>query len=652
MTTYSYGYRPDVDGLRAVAVVSVLLFHAFPHAITGGYVGVDIFFVISGFLISSILIRETQEGRFSILRFYIRRARRIFPALLVVLLLTFLLAWFFFFPSEWRKLGAHTASGALFVSNFTLWLESGYFDSSSEFKPLLHLWSLAVEEQYYLVWPMVIYFASRWGQKALTVAAVSIGVVSLAICVVMTERNPTVAFYFPVTRFWELLIGSGLAIFHSRYRSLSLAAESLSSRAQQWADTISVIALILLLLAIVGFDAQMAFPGFVAAMPVIGAALAIAAGPHAIVNRKVLSNRLMVAIGLISYPLYLWHWPALALPRIAFGDADLPLAWRLAMLTLAVIGATLTYHFVEAPIRDRSRDAKAARDAGVLWLMLLAIGALGLLAWKNVLPANAAQSPLVRQIDAAQQDWSEVKTSHWSGQKAGKVLFVGDSHMQHYAPRIEHVMSTQQANAISTEIIATSGCTPFTGIERRHLACADFMARAYDAMLAPEVKTIVIAASWKGFTQRGDYYRVGDPQQNIIAPLTDETQWLLDAWQIQLAMLVKQGKKVVVLSSSPRGALVEPQKLIPRQWWQWHDPVLAPRSRASLKQVVTDVDARIALAVKNAGAEWLDPFDYFCGADTCAVMAEDGLPIFMDDSHLRARYVREYVTYLDRFMLE
>jgi peptidoglycan/LPS O-acetylase OafA/YrhL len=203
----SHAYRADVDGLRAVAVLAVLAFHAFPHALPGGFAGVDVFFVISGFLISGIIFDDLARGRFTFANFYWRRIRRIFPALILVLAGSLALGWLVLLPDEYRQLGKHVAAGAGFIANLALYLETGYFDGAAELKPLLHLWSLGVEEQYYMVWPLLLVFFRRWTAWII----VGVGLASFAVNLYLTAVNPSAAFYLPVTRFWELLIGSALA---------------------------------------------------------------------------------------------------------------------------------------------------------------------------------------------------------------------------------------------------------------------------------------------------------------------------------------------------------------------------------------------------------------------------------------------------------
>src|SRR3954465_9629484 len=292
-------YRPDIDGLRAFAVLSVVLYHAFPKVVRGGYVGVDVFFVISGFLISSILFTEMSEGRFSFTTFYGRRIRRIFPALAVCLAAVLAYGFVCLTPFELAQLGKHVFFGAGFLSNVVLWTESGYFDGGANLKPLLHLWSLGIEEQFYIVWPALLWVAFRMKTKVGRLLAV-LFVASFAINVAWSINNISDDFYLPFSRFWELLAGAGLA-----WRSQI----SLAPIVRSW---ISLAGFAALLTSVAVFTPEMRFPGWPALLPVAGAFAVILAGSKAPVNRIILSNRAVVFVGLISYPLYIWHWPLIS----------------------------------------------------------------------------------------------------------------------------------------------------------------------------------------------------------------------------------------------------------------------------------------------------------------------------------------------------
>jgi peptidoglycan/LPS O-acetylase OafA/YrhL len=337
LSTPSDRYRPDIDGLRAVAVMLVMNFHAFPEALPGGFIGVDIFFVISGFLITGIVVRELDQQRFSLLTFYARRIRRIFPALIVVLTATLGLGWLWMLPSAYAQLSADVFASAAFFANFALLLQSGYFDVESAKKPLLHLWSLGIEEQFYLVWPLILMLAARLRLNILLTAAV-LGVASFALNVALIGSDPVATFYLPFTRAFELLAGAVLACGWS-YFSQTDAASNL--RAFAGTALIATAAVVL--------NTKSAFPGWWAALPVAGSVLVLSS-PAAWGCRHLLANPLLVWIGEISYPLYLWHWPLLVFYGIIKFEPLTPLDGEL-ILGLSTVLAWLTYRWVEKPIR-------------------------------------------------------------------------------------------------------------------------------------------------------------------------------------------------------------------------------------------------------------------------------------------------------------
>ena len=341
----NHQYRSDIDGLRAFAVLSVVLFHAFPEFISGGFIGVDVFFVISGFLISTIIFEKLEQGNFSFVDFYARRVRRIFPALILVLVTSFILGWCILFVGEYKQLGKHIAGGAGFIANLILWSESGYFDNLADTKPLLHLWSLGIEEQFYIVWPPILWAAWRFRIRCLPII-LAIGLASFAFNLYGISIDPVATFYSPLTRFWELLIGSLLAyvtVFHARYPRLAV-----NSIAQ--ANTLSWIGCALFVDGLLLINKDSGFPGAWALLPTLGAALMIKAGPSAWFNKMVLGSSVLVWFGLISYPLYLWHWPLLSFARILSSSVP-ELEIRTGVVALSILLSWLTYHFVEKPIR-------------------------------------------------------------------------------------------------------------------------------------------------------------------------------------------------------------------------------------------------------------------------------------------------------------
>ena len=381
-------YRPDIDGLRAIAVLSVVIFHTFPNVISGGFIGVDIFFVISGYLISSIIIDNLEHNRFSFIDFYSRRIKRIYPALLTVLIACFAFGWFVLLADEFKQLAKHIVGGAGFISNFVLGRESGYFDNIAETKPLLHLWSLGVEEQFYIVWPLLLWFG--WKRRFnLMLMALIMALTSFMLSVYMFQRNPINAFYSPFARFWELLMGSILAYMSlHQHNVISTLKDNYKNRlnqglfkfwVRQWENILSFIGINLIVIGLVFLDKDSLFPGWSAILPTLGASLILAAGHQAWFNRSLLSNRVIVWFGLISYPLYLWHWPLLAYARILYNDTP-PVTVRAAALLTSIALAWLTFQLIEKPVRLNGDENKKTK---ILFILMIVMGSLGYVTFKH-----------------------------------------------------------------------------------------------------------------------------------------------------------------------------------------------------------------------------------------------------------------------------
>ena len=385
-------YRADIDGLRAIAVLAVVIFHAFPSALRGGFIGVDIFFVISGFLISTIIYENVRNETFSFRDFYSRRIRRIFPALLVVITATFLFGFFILSPDEFSALGKLVAAGIGFVANLVLWSEAGYFDAATETKPLLHLWSLGIEEQFYIIWPLLLIFA--WKRKiSLLIVTMIVLFISFSFNIFNVRTDPIATFYSPLTRIWELLFGSVLAwimVFKkdafanfnfkinkqlSRYKLFNNAEEK-----NIFANILSILGIVLFIIGFVKITKESFFPGYWALVPVLGTVVIIMAGPEAWINKKILSNKFAVWFGLISFPLYLWHWPILSYGRIYY-DKVPPDGFRWVAVLLSILLAWLTVKYIEKPFRYSKRRTQTK----VIFLSCTAllIGMLGLIAYKT-----------------------------------------------------------------------------------------------------------------------------------------------------------------------------------------------------------------------------------------------------------------------------
>lgn len=441
-------YRPDIDGLRAIAVLSVIGFHAAPGRLPAGFIGVDIFFVISGYLITSIILKGLEAGTFSFSDFYGRRVKRIFPALLIVLLASLAIGCFVLLDDQFKELGKHVAGGAGFVSNFVLWGESGYFDNAADFKPLLHLWSLGIEEQFYIVWPFLLWLAWK-RQFHYLVVILAVALASFALNIYKVGDESVAAFYSPLTRFWELLVGSTLA-----YISVFVTQAS-PIKNQGYLNIVSVAGLSLLAIAFFAIDRGHAFPGWWALLPTIGTAFVIWAGPNAWLNRIVLSNRILVWVGLISFPLYLWHWPLLSFLRILEGTEVAQ--WKRGVaIAIAILLAWATYRLVEKPVRHGTPGTTTPLFLALLMGIVGLVGGYGFFAngfeGRTATPrvVNAGEighfpffdhiskryfpcTPLDIQKDAG--DWNGfVRCFQSKDGPIRNVALIGDSHAEHLFP--------------------------------------------------------------------------------------------------------------------------------------------------------------------------------------------------------------------------
>ena len=379
-------YRSEIDGLRAFAVLSVVAFHAFPNWLKGGFIGVDVFFVISGFLITSHIFENLDKGQFSFFDFFGRRIRRIFPALILVMISSLAFGWFALLADEYAQLGKHVASGAAFITNFILVDESGYFDNASETKPMLHLWSLAVEEQFYIVWPLVLWVAWK-RQFNLLIITVVVALISFYLNLRFVNSHPTETFFWPVGRFWELLSGSILAWLllyeGERLTKLKLWADKYLVRVIRSKDVIadgttasnllSLFGFLLLAYGVIRINEDIAFPSKWALIPTLGAVSIIASGSKAWLNRVFLMNPIAVWFGLISYPLYLWHWPILSYLQIL--DGGIPArSLRVSAIVASIVLAWATYYFIERYFR---KNGVGLKRSAILVVGLVCTGLLG-----------------------------------------------------------------------------------------------------------------------------------------------------------------------------------------------------------------------------------------------------------------------------------
>ena len=363
-------YRSDIDGLRAVAVVPVILFHAGFAGFEGGFVGVDVFFVISGYLITGILIGELATGTFSIARFYERRARRILPALFVVMAACLPFAWLWMLPSQMKEFGQSIVATLLFSSNVLFWRQDDYFSASAELQPLLHTWSLSVEEQFYLIFPILLLVLWRFGRRQALISLVILAVLSFLVSEWASHRLPTANFFLAPMRAWELLAGAICAMVSAR-------------RPFGSSSVLSIAGLAMIIGAILVFDGDTPFPGVYALVPVTGAALILLFAGHDSLTARLLSRAPLVGLGLISYSAYLWHQPLFAFARIRSLTEPEPVLMA-ALSGFSIVLAYLTWRFVERPFRSGGAWGAASRRG-----VFVSAGAAGGLFWGLALALTA-----------------------------------------------------------------------------------------------------------------------------------------------------------------------------------------------------------------------------------------------------------------------
>lgn len=464
---HSVSYRADIDGLRAVAVLLVIVFHAFPDTLPSGFIGVDIFFVISGYLISFIILNQTQAGTFRLSDFYARRIRRIFPAFLVVTSATLAFGWLVLFPNEYIDLGAYALASAAFVANIVFYLRVDYFAPDMATQPLIHTWSLSVEEQFYLIWPLLLAWTTQHRRLQLWLM-VGVWVSSLMLNLWLVNSDLNAAFYWPVSRFWELASGGSIAwVMRERpawYMNLSLRVR----------NVVAGIGWLGIMAGVVWITKESAFPGYWAMLPVIGSVLIIGAGDEAWLNSRILAHPWLVSIGLISYPLYLWHWPLLVYTGMTIPTDQLLIANGMAVV-LSMVLAYVTYRVLETPIRRR------VTNRGVLIGLLLGMLGIAGLGWyiqqghvvvrldeiaqrQDVLPPLSHAKTL--SVREGCEGWDipiQRLTACWqhTGPDTREYVVIGDSHATATMSGFVEILPQHPIIMVSRH-----GCPPLIGVDR------------------------------------------------------------------------------------------------------------------------------------------------------------------------------------------
>lgn len=590
-------YRAEIDGLRALAVIPVILFHAGFGLFSGGFVGVDIFFVISGYLITTILIEDIENNRFNIIDFYERRARRILPALFFVMLVSIPFAWLWMLPNQMKDFSQSIFAVSFFLSNFLFWRQGSYFDNDTEEKPLLHTWSLAVEEQYYLLFPVFLFLAWRFGRNQVFWIIVVMATVSLIISEWGWRNKPSANFYFSPTRAWELFAGS-------------ISAFIVQKKGVQKNNMLSLLGFAAIIFSIFTYNTTTPFPSVYTLIPVLGVVMIIIYANHNTLITKLLRAKILVGIGLISYSAYLWHQPLLAFARIIKMESSIELI--VILLAASFILAFFSWKFVEQPFRDK----KIIKRPLIFSFSIVGILIFSLFGLIGHLKSGdfGRWSPEVLNFFKLKDDsnkyvWNKkslLRNAKFDNKK-WKVLIVGDSNS---ADLLNSLLTLEGSEKISfSSLTIHAGCGPIfleyekysNFIEESKLAAcrtADYLLSQKSLKLLEQADVVIFAASWR------DWY----------------------------------------LKFMKESSLLLSQKFGDKFWWVGNKHIKLPKESELIKNNSIVINFKYEPMAKTyvinkklktiLGKRFIDPYDIICTKNSCRVKRQDDVILFYDGFHL------------------
>lgn len=619
-------HRPDIDGLRAIAVVPVVLFHAGVRRVAGGYIGVDVFFVISGFLITGILLEDIRQGQFSIAKFYERRARRILPALFIVLLFATIAAYALLLPDDTYYYGRSVLWTLGFSSNIFFSHMMGYFDGPAELMPLLHTWSLAVEEQFYIVYPLFLFAVTRYFRRKYAAAIGSVLAVSLAYSIWRVHAEPTTGFYLATTRAWELLIGGVLAIQNLPKLQNKLVA-----------NLLGVLGLGLIGYGVFAFSAATPFPGVNALYPCVGAALIIYSGMTSqTVVARLLSLKPMVFIGLISYSLYLWHWVIIVYAKHYLGHA-LSRWDKLAVITAAFVLSSLAWKFVENPFRGRNAIGTRAwifSGAAAIAMVFAVFGARAIATDGFPSRFNGEARAMINGRDDfwKRRDACDHKICRVGAADAPETFILwGDSHAGALAPAFENLA---QSDNLAGAIAFHAGCAPLLDLKRYGAGaedCTGYGNSVLDYIKSHHIKNVFLHGRW-GLYVEAVRQEPGVPL--LLSPdLKPEENYAVFGQLVNttLKQLRDLDLNVVIIASVPEAGTNVPETLA-RDAIAGRPVVLdVPREQFMKRQ------ERAFQLLRNGAEEYsakiVYPHEALCATSECSVL-EQQWPLYSDGDHL------------------
>jgi peptidoglycan/LPS O-acetylase OafA/YrhL len=645
LSTPSSHYRPDLDGLRAIAVLAVVIHHLSPESLSGGYIGVDVFFVISGYLITTIIKREIEEGPFGFARFYERRVRRLFPALFAVLTATLVAGFFVLLPSDYEETHRATLGTLFFSSNMVFWREmaAGYFAQDAKLNPLLHTWSLGVEEQFYFLYPMLLVLCHRHFPRYLVLLLCLAAFVSLGMATLWITSHSVAIFFLSPFRAWELLAGALVAygVVPEVHR-------------RDVRETLAGLGLLAMLVPAFHYDADTVFPGASALLPVLGTAMLIHIGSHGgpLSSNRLLTWRPFVYIGLISYSLYLWHWPLIVLFRFNLAmDSIEPYgpAVFLASLTLA----SLSYHFIEKPFRrpgvgSRRMVFSTAAMAGSA-LACAAIAGIVLqgvpqrvtpqaLAFdgNRVATVSSTIRACERRVHGPWTEWCRVGPT----ETPSTVLVWGDSHLMAWMPVLDPIFTRA---GIAATIVAKSACPPLFDVDGKPKSRCRTIGDNVSEFLTehPDVHTIVMSAFWGTYLGDGSFVvpDLPDPEDGGVPTVAK-------SFSRTLRLLGRRNINVVVIGPIPTYARSVPMVLA----WEANNGRIWEGKSAQQHRIDNAIFFGVLNALEGDHIKLMDPSEWMC-APVCAVEV-GGTSLYRDDNHLSVYGAEYYANAFSRSLMD
>jgi len=646
-------YRREIDGLRALAVLPVIFFHAGFNFFSGGFIGVDIFFVISGYLITSIILAEKEAGSFTLLNFYERRARRILPALFVVLLVCIPFSWFWLLPNDFQDFSKSLSAVTAFSSNILFWRQSGYFDTSAELKPLLHTWSLAVEEQYYLLFPLFLSATWRLGKRWMVALLAAIALASLLAAHWGALNKPAAAFYLLPTRGWELMIGALVAYYLSTPRRPNFP-HTLN-------QIFSTLGLICIVYAIVAFDKNTPFPGFHALVPTLGAGMIIVFSNPRTWAGKLLGSKAFVGIGLISYSAYLWHQPLFAFARQR--SLEEPSKQILLALAFAALGlAYLSWKYIETPFRNKNRinRRKIFLYGSVGSALFMALGVSGCVGHGFNTRFNDSIIKISNEANDRNPDSERCHggPSHLIPIQASCVLgaqdkpagaLLGDSHANALGAALNEALGK---HGVGIKQMTTDGCPPVFDVYSNYagLSCYNHTNAVYEALAdSAETKTLIIASRWtkwlktQGFNNGEGGIEEDDERVDIVAngekQINAEPQRvaLLKAKYVEsIQRYLKANKRVILIYPIPEAGWNVPDYAAKRALFSGTTQADLSTSYGAFKARNQEAIDTLDSIGEDKNLIRIRPDQILCNTyikDRCVVQL-NGVPLYYDNNHL------------------